>query len=233
MPESGSERDDSAGLVACHCEIHRILPKSDYADPRDARSYAGLADSYLVLDDFYEAPWETMPRAQEAAQKAIQLNPNLAEAHTSLGAVHVLHDWDWAGAEKEMKQAIELNPDSSDARMWYAEFLAQMGRNGQAISEIQPAEALATFSHGTRAGQAGFFISREITRKPLPSGERPSIWSPILQYCIHRFGPLTIEAAFRRVLTELPEETVADESRVSLAALAGSYAAAAKRQDAE
>jgi tetratricopeptide (TPR) repeat protein len=102
-----------------------------------------------------------MPKAQEAAQKAMQLNPNLAEAHTSLGAVHVLHDWDFAGAEKEMKQAIELNPDSSEAHMWYAEFLAQMGRNGQAISEIQPAEALDPLSLAVHA-QAGwvFYLAR-------------------------------------------------------------------------
>jgi len=135
--------------------------KAINADPRDARSYAGLADSYLVLDDFYEAPWETMPKAQEAAQKAIQLNPNLAEAHTSPGAVHVLHDWDWASAEKEMKQAIELNPDSSDAHMWYAEFLAQMGRNGQAISELQPAEALDPLSLAVHAQGRRVFLSRE------------------------------------------------------------------------
>ena len=74
--------------------------KAINADPRDASSYAGLADSYLAVDDFYEAPWETMPKAQEAAQKATELDPNLAEAHTSLGAVHCLHDWDWAGVEK-------------------------------------------------------------------------------------------------------------------------------------
>jgi TolB-like protein/DNA-binding winged helix-turn-helix (wHTH) protein len=202
--------------------------------PRDARSYAGLADSYLALDDFYEAPWETMPKAREAAQKAVDLDPDLAEAHTSLGAVHFLHDWDWAGAEKEMKRAIELNPGSSDAHMWYGEFLAQMGRSGQAISEMQRAEALDPLSLVVH-GQAGwvFYLARKDKEAIEEWGEaldlapnfailHTSVWAAYLQ-----------KAEFRKVLKESPEEKVTDESTVNLAALAGSYAAAGKRTDAE
>jgi TolB-like protein/DNA-binding winged helix-turn-helix (wHTH) protein len=203
-------------------------------DPRDARSYAGLADSYLALDDFYEAPWETMPKAQEAAQKAVDLDPELAEGHASLGAVHFLHDWDWAGAEKEMKRAIELNPGSSDAHMWYAEFLAQMGRSGHAISEIQQAEALDPLSLAVHT-QAGwvFYLARKDKEATAEWGKaidlepnfailHTSVWAAYLQ-----------KAEFQKVLTELPEEEVTDESTVNLAALAGSYAAAGRRQDAK
>ena len=203
-------------------------------DPLDARSYAGLAESYLALDDFYEAPWETMPKAQEAAQRAVELDPDLAEAHTALGAVHFLHGWDWAGAEREMKRAVELNPGSSDAHMWYAEFLAQMGRSGQAISEIQLAEALDPLSLAVHA-QAGwvYYLARRNKEATAEWGKavdlepnfailHTSIWAAYLQ-----------KAEFRKVLADVPEAKVTDESTVNLAALAGSYAAAGKRQDAE
>ena len=175
-----------------------------------------------------------MPKAREAAQKAVDLDPDLAEAHTSLGAVHFLHDWDWAGAEKEMKRAIELNPGSSDAHMWYAEFLAQMGRSGQAISEMQRAEALDPLSLVVH-GQAGwvFYLARKDKEAIEEWGEaldlapnfailHTSVWAAYLQ-----------KAEFRKVLKESPEEKVTDESTVNLAALAGSYAAAGKRTDAE
>jgi adenylate cyclase len=203
-------------------------------DRQDARSYAGLAESYLALDDFYEAPWKTMPKAQEAARRAVELDPDLAGGHTALGAVHFLHDWDWAGAEKEMKRAVELNPGSSDAHMWYAEFLAQMSRSGQAISEIQRAEALDPLSLAVHT-QAGwiFYLARKDQEATAEWGKamdlepnfavlHTSIWAAYLQ-----------KAEFHKVLTELTEEEVTDESTVNLAALAGSYAAAGRRQDAE
>jgi TolB-like protein/DNA-binding winged helix-turn-helix (wHTH) protein/Tfp pilus assembly protein PilF len=203
-------------------------------DPQDARSYAGLAESYLALDDFYEAPWNTMPRAQEAAQRAAALDPDLADAHTALGAVHFLHDWDWSGTEREMKRAIELNPGSSDAHTWYAEFLAQMGRSGQAIAEIQRAEALDPLSLAVHT-QAGwvFYLARKdkeaaaewekaMDLEPNFAILHTSVWAAYLQ-----------KAEFRKVLAEVPEAEVTDESTVNLAALAGSYAAVGKRRDAE
>jgi TolB-like protein/DNA-binding winged helix-turn-helix (wHTH) protein/Tfp pilus assembly protein PilF len=203
-------------------------------DPKDARSYAGLAESYLALDDYYEAPSETMPRAREAAQKAADSDPGLAEAHMALGGVLFLHDWDWAGAEKEMKRAIELNPGSADAHTWYAEFLAQMGRGAEAISEIQRAETLDPLSVVIHS-QAGwvFYLARRdkeavaewgkvIDLQPDFATVHTSIWAAYLQM-----------PEFRKVLTEVPEDSVTGESTVNLAALAGSYAVAGKRQEAE
>jgi len=203
-------------------------------DPKDARSYAGLAESYLALDDYYEAPSETMPRARQAAQKAVDLDPGLAEAHMALGGVLFLNDWDWAGAEKEMKRAIELNPGSADAHTWYAVFLAPMGRGAQAISEIQQAETLDPLSVVVHA-QAGwvFYLARRDKEAVAEWGEvidlqpdlamvHTSIWAAYLQ-----------RPEFHKVLTEVPEDSITDQSTVNLAALAGSYAMAGKRQEAE
>ena len=203
-------------------------------DPRDARSYAGLAESYLALDDYYEAPSETMPKARDAAQKAADLDPGLAEAHMALGGALFLHDWDWAGAEKEMRRAIELNPGSADAHTWYAVFLAQIGRESQAISEIQQAEMLDPLSVAVHA-QAGwvFYLARKdkeavaewgkvIDLEPDFAMVHTALWAAYLQ-----------RPEFRKILTEVPEESVTDESTVNLAALAGSYAVAGKRHEAE
>jgi TolB-like protein/DNA-binding winged helix-turn-helix (wHTH) protein/Tfp pilus assembly protein PilF len=202
--------------------------------PQDARSYAGLADSYMALDDFYEAPEKTMPRAKEAAQKAVNLDASLAEAHTSLGAVHFLYDWDWTAAEKEIKQSIQLNPGSADAHMWYAEFLAQMGRSPEAISEIKQAEGLDPLSLPVHV-QAGwvYYLARDdekamaewrksLDLEPHFAVCHTSIWAAYLQ-----------KSEFRKIVTDWPKEGPSIDSTLDLAALAGSYAAAGKRSEAE
>jgi TolB-like protein/DNA-binding winged helix-turn-helix (wHTH) protein/tetratricopeptide (TPR) repeat protein len=202
--------------------------------PRAARSYAALAECYLALDDFYEAPEKTMPRATEAAQRAVELDANLAEAHTALGAVHFLSEWNWAGAEKEFRQALQLNPGSANAHMWYAEFLAQMGRSPDAIFEIKRAEALDPLSLAVHI-QAGwvFYLTRQdnealaewrksLELEPKFAISHISIWAAYLQ-----------KSEFQEIVRDLPEHKQGAESAVDLAALAGSYAAAGKRSEAE
>jgi TolB-like protein/DNA-binding winged helix-turn-helix (wHTH) protein/Tfp pilus assembly protein PilF len=202
--------------------------------PRDGRSYAGLAESYIALDDFYEAPENTMPGAKEAAQKAVALDANSAEAHTALGVVHFAYDWDWPAAEKEFGQAIQLTPGSADAHTWYAEFLAQMGRSPEGIFEIKRAEALDPLSLEVHV-QAGwvFYLSRrddEAMREwrksqdlePNLAMSHSSMWAAYLQ-----------RSEFRKVVTELSDERQDTRSTLDLAALAGSYAAAGKRSEAE
>jgi TolB-like protein/DNA-binding winged helix-turn-helix (wHTH) protein/Tfp pilus assembly protein PilF len=114
--------------------------------PRDARNYAALADSYLALSDYYLSPAATLELGKQAAMKALQLDDNLAETHVSLGAIRFLYDWDWPQAEKEFRQAVKLNPNSSDAHLWRGVFLAQMGRSDEGISEIKLAESLDPLS---------------------------------------------------------------------------------------
>jgi TolB-like protein/DNA-binding winged helix-turn-helix (wHTH) protein len=223
-------KGDAAEIRKAIDYFQQALSKS----PRDARSYAGLADSYMALDDFYEAPEKTMPKAKEAAQNAVDLNVNLAEAHTSLGAVHFLYDWDWAAAQKEIRQAIQLNPGSADAHMWYAEFLAQMGQSPEAISEIKRAEALDPLSLAVHV-QAGwvFYLARHddeamaewgksLDLEPNFAVSHTSIWAAYLQ-----------KSEFRKIVRDLPKEGQSIDSTLELAALAGSYAAAGKRSEAE
>jgi len=82
-------------------------------DSKSAPSYAGLAEAYISLTDFYEPPTEMMPLALMAAEQALQIDATLSEAHASLGAVRFLYEWDWRGAEDELKRAVDLEREGS------------------------------------------------------------------------------------------------------------------------
>jgi TolB-like protein/DNA-binding winged helix-turn-helix (wHTH) protein/Tfp pilus assembly protein PilF len=118
-----------------------------HADPNYALAYAGLADSYALLDDWGEsAPRDSFPKARAAAEKAIALDDSLAEAHVSLAIVREAYDWDWVSAEHEFKRAIELNPNYATAHQWYGLYLASLGRFSEAEAEVRRAQKLDPLS---------------------------------------------------------------------------------------
>jgi serine/threonine protein kinase/tetratricopeptide (TPR) repeat protein len=111
-------------------------------DPRYALAYAGQADSYAQLADFNVLPTrEVLPKVKSAAAKSLELDEAGAEAHTSL-AWAKFHEWDWAGAEKEFKRAIELNPGYPTAHSWYGEYLMVLARFDEALTEMNRASEL-------------------------------------------------------------------------------------------
>ncbi|MGA2374891.1 MAG: winged helix-turn-helix domain-containing protein [Candidatus Sulfotelmatobacter sp.] len=115
-------------------------------DPEFALAYSGLADCHTLLT-LYGDGVGNMAEAEAAAEKALQLDSSLAEAHTSLAAVKVLHDWDWQGAEKEFRRAIELNPNFARAHHWYGNLLlGPEGRHEEAIAELERARELDPLS---------------------------------------------------------------------------------------
>jgi TolB-like protein/DNA-binding winged helix-turn-helix (wHTH) protein/Flp pilus assembly protein TadD len=116
-------------------------------DPRYAQAYDGLADCYLLLSAFgYSSPKEALPKAKEAVLKSLELDGTLAEAHTSLARIKAEYDWDWSGAEREFKRAIELNPGYATAYQWYGGVLATMGRPEEAIANYKRALELDPLS---------------------------------------------------------------------------------------
>jgi serine/threonine-protein kinase len=116
-------------------------------DPGFALAYSGLADCYLVLPDYSDVPSkEAHPKSKAAALQALQLDETLAEAHAALGGVKIDSEWDFVGAEKELKRAIELNPNYATAHHWYAQYLSVMGRHEEAIKEIKRAHELDPLS---------------------------------------------------------------------------------------
>jgi tetratricopeptide (TPR) repeat protein len=124
-------------------------------DPNYAPAYAGLADYYWSSLDL--RPTESMPKAKENVVKALALDPDLAQAHTELGAIHFYADWDWDGADKEFRRALELNPGDEDAHRYYSFFLAAMGRADEAVAESQKALDLDPLSISTQVN-AGFIF---------------------------------------------------------------------------
>src|SRR5437899_5583015 len=116
-------------------------------DPNYAVAYAGLAESYIVLNGYrFLPPTQAFPKAHAAALKALELDERLAEAHTSLGSYQWEYEWDKSGAEKEFRRAIELNPSYATAHAWYAEELAALGRGDQALAEIRRAREVDPLS---------------------------------------------------------------------------------------
>ncbi len=116
-------------------------------DPRYGLAYSGVADCYNLQGLFqFRAPHKTFPRALAAAEKALEIDNTIAEAHTSLAFAKMLYAWDWPGAEREFKQALELNPGYAWGHLWYAQYLSAMARFAEAIDEVKQAKDLDPLS---------------------------------------------------------------------------------------
>jgi DNA-binding winged helix-turn-helix (wHTH) protein/Tfp pilus assembly protein PilF len=135
-------------------------------DPNYALAYAGLANSYTLLTAYTVSSGTLyIPQARAAALRALQLDGNLAEAHTALALIVQNHDWDWKTSDKEFERAIALSPNYATAHQWYAEHLMWLGRFDEALRESQKAMQLDPLSliiatdHG-----AILFYSRQYDR---------------------------------------------------------------------
>lgn len=114
---------------------------------------------------YLESPDVYTLKARAAALKALQLDPNLAEAHTTLALIAQNYDWDWQSAEREYRRAIELEPNYATAHHWYAECLALQGRFNEAFVEIDRARQLDPLSLIISTDRAVFFyFSRQYDR---------------------------------------------------------------------
>jgi serine/threonine-protein kinase len=112
-------------------------------DPGYALAYTGLADSYALQLDYRSMPVvEGLERAKDYARRALALDDGLAEAHTSLGWVTFIYDWDWPGAEREFRRAIESDPRYATAHQWHAWLLTALGRFNEGLAEIHAATDL-------------------------------------------------------------------------------------------
>jgi TolB-like protein/Flp pilus assembly protein TadD len=115
-------------------------------DPNYAPAYVGLADCYVLLEEYAGTPSsETLPQAKAYAERALQIDESLAEAHASLGYINN-QLWQWAEAEQEFKRAIELNPNYPTAHHWYCLYLRDVGRFDASFAEIKRAQELDPLS---------------------------------------------------------------------------------------
>ena len=111
---------------------------SNYADP-----YVGLADTFGLISAYnFASANEAMPQAKSYAEKAIEINPDLAGAYTSLGWVFVNYEYDWVAAESSFRKSIELNPNYATANHWFGLFLSNLGKHDEAIASVKKAAEL-------------------------------------------------------------------------------------------
>jgi tetratricopeptide (TPR) repeat protein len=131
-------------------------------DPSYALAYEGLAYYYLESLDLLLPPSEAMPKAREAAKKALEIDEQITEAHTSLAIVKFYYDWDWTGAERQFRQAIELSPNNAYALSYYGFYLIFMARFAEASTVLERIRELDPLSleNNVIVGQNYFFARR-------------------------------------------------------------------------
>ena len=111
-----------------------------------AKAYSGLADTYMILGDYLFSPFpSSLEEAKKHIRKALELDPNLAEARVSL-ANYLMYNYDFVGSENEFRRAIELNPSYASAHHWFAGTLDQLGKTDEAFAEMMLAEELDPLS---------------------------------------------------------------------------------------
>jgi len=174
------------------------------------------------------APEETHGRGRRAAERAIELDDSLAEAHTSLATIHMMFDWDWMAAEREYRRALQLRPSYADAHSWYAYYLAAMGRFDEAIEQVRAAETLDPLSVATHLNASWVYylarkedeaiahVKRALTLDPHVSITHGSIWAA--------YAPIP------DLVNSVDRESAAP---MALAALAGAAAVSGRRAEAE
>jgi TolB-like protein/DNA-binding winged helix-turn-helix (wHTH) protein len=221
--------------------LHRAIGYFENATKQDtqyALAYAGLSDCYAVIGAsiFGTMPAdEAAPKARQAAQRALEIDPTLAEAETSLATVKFNYDWDWAGAEEGYQHAIQLNPSYATAYQRYSLLLTAMGRFQKGFSQINKARELdplsfsINFSLGWR-----LYLARQYDRAIVqlrntlemdPSYELPHL---ILGQAYEEKGSFDLAIPELRKAVDLSHGTP-----LMLSALAHAYARAGKRTEAQ
>jgi eukaryotic-like serine/threonine-protein kinase len=209
-------------------------------DPQYALAYSGLADCYILGGIMQLSPSAAMPVAANAARKALAIDDQLAEAHTSLAKIKLSYEWDWAGAEAEFKQAIKLNPGYATAHQWYGVYLSEMGRHDESIRERATAQDLDPLSPSiaTGLGRALYWarrydeaIARLQTALPREPNYADTYWSLGLAYEQKRMHAEAINA-FQRAVELSKTSDFAEGKPEMLAALGHAYALANRQSDA-
>jgi eukaryotic-like serine/threonine-protein kinase len=115
-------------------------------DPTYALAYDGMSYYYQLIDDLLMPPSEAMPKAEEAARRALELDDSLVDTHVEMAYNYTLYDFDWPAAEREFQRAMSLNPNYAPAHENYSWYLISMGRTDQAVQEAQRAVQLDPLS---------------------------------------------------------------------------------------
>ena len=222
-----------------------FFKQAEEKDPTYSLAFSGLADSYALLCDIgVVKPVEEMPKAKAAAQKAVDTDPNLAEAFTSRAFVKLAYDWDWLGAEEDFKHALRLNPKYPTAHQWYASYLMQMGKFELAKQEIKEAHNLDPLSPiiNSNAGLYSYYehnYDDAIGKYKLTLQTDPDFWVArhYLALAYVQKGQFNEAIAELRSLIKAPPsgplpDSVVDAETEATASLGFAYGMAGKRNEA-
>jgi TolB-like protein/DNA-binding winged helix-turn-helix (wHTH) protein/Tfp pilus assembly protein PilF len=197
-------------------------------DPQSGLAYSGLAVAYAALADFYRAPTEVMPKAKDAATRALRLDESLSEAHDALGWVEFAYEWNRPLAEKHLKRALELNPYNALAHDHYAYFLASLRGQDEAFAENQLALELDPFSLTILADSSLYFYMGRHYDRAIDQGQKALQLDPHCYTCRTYVALSEVQKGqFREATQEIepvkfPEAAPVDvATTVSILALAG------------
>jgi serine/threonine protein kinase/tetratricopeptide (TPR) repeat protein len=204
-------------------------------DPGYSLAYAGLADSYALLGRYsYLPPAEAFPKGTEAVEKALDIDKTLGEAHTSLAFIKRYSNFDWAGAEKEYKLAIEFSPNYATAHHWYALQLSMLGRNSEALTEIRRAVELDPLSLIINTNLAWvYYFARDYDRA-VENFKKTLEMDPNYAVAHQRLGQTYLEQElFSAAVAELEKAVVLSPGNTEiLAALGHALGVSGKKEEA-
>jgi serine/threonine protein kinase/tetratricopeptide (TPR) repeat protein len=207
-------------------------------DPNFALAYSGLADTYNLLGGpeagGNQPPNEVLPKAKAAALKALEIDETLAEAHVSLAHSKYFYDRDWAGAEREYKRAIELNPNYSVAHHWYAIYLTVHGRP-EALTEIRRAHELDPLSLSINTWYGRILASSGQVDQGIEQLRKTIELDPNFMLAYLRLGLIYEEKGmYDEAISEFRQVLKLSGSKpLGIAALAHTYALAGRRDEAQ
>jgi len=206
-------------------------------DPNYAQAYSGLADTYALLGDWQYAVMsakEALPKAKAAASKAIELDNTLGEAHTSLAFCLDGFDWDFASADKEFQQGVELNPNYATAHHWYAWHLSLLGRYREGIAEMRKAESLDPLSLIINADLAELLLLAHSYDESIQQSRKTIEMDPNFALAHNQLGQAYLQKQIPdKAIPELQKAVQLSEgSPTCTANLARAYAATGRRNEA-
>ena len=199
-------------------------------DPNYALAYLGIAESYNNASDFYLAPTDAMPKAKAAVLKAIELDHTLAAAHYELGILIFWYDWDWAAAEREMKLAVELDPNYTI----YGLYLAAMGKHDEAIRSQEATNRRAPLDLQFGMDLAGVYLAAGRTDQSIEESRKtieldPNYWGGYQELGLALLG----KKQFPEAIAALEKSRSLDNNPSVSGYLGFGYAAAGKKADAQ
>lgn len=202
-------------------------------DPNYALAYVGLADSYVVLEEYAGTPSsETLPAARAFIQKALQIDDSIGEAYATLGTLD-RYEWRWADAEKNFLRAIELNPHYPTARHWFTTHLRDTGQIDRAFAEIKRAQELDPLSPAINANVGIIYIVKGDASAAFAQFNRIIELNPTSWVGHHWLGLAYLKFGLREEARAALEKSVElNRSPVTLSPLGSAYAATGREKEA-